>query len=266
VRDRAGTQLVARAIRGDGYERVASLRIERDGALGTVLAGLGRPVLRSDLERLHDLDAELAPLVAARWDLIVPLAGSFGLEGALLVELGGNAIPLDVETRDRLSVLASCAAVALRNSGEMRRQAALMIEGAARASGMPSATMDAIQDARGLLAELARSLALEPSARDAAHWALELEPALAPAARREAIETLAGIDASGLLTQALRLLDVARGAEPSPAGAVLRALLEYRDARARGVDAANAAERAAAAVSADDDYVAERLNEASRRR
>jgi len=266
VRDRAGTELVARAIRGDGFERIASLRLERDSALGSVLAGLGRPVLRADLERLRDLDGELAPLVTGHWDLVVPLGGAFGLEGALLVELGTGAAPLDIESRDRLAVLASCAAVALRNSGEMRRQAALMIEGAARASGIPAATLSAIEDARGLLAELARSLALEPARRDAAHWALELEPALAPEPRREAIETLAGIDASGLLRNALRLLDAARDAEPSLAGRVLRALLEYRDARARGVDTADAAERAAAAVASADDYVAECIIEASRRR
>jgi len=269
VRDRAGAQLVARAIRGDGFERIASLQLERDGALGTVLASLGRPVLRADLERLRDLDGELAPLVTGHWDLVVPLGGTFGLEGALLVELGTTAAPLDVESRDRLAVLASCAAVALRNSVEMRRQAALMIEGAARATGIPAAAMGATEDARGLLAELARALALEPARRDAAHWALALEPALQPAERRDAIETLASIDASGLVRHALRLLDVARGAngaEPSLAGTVLRALLDYRDARARGVDAAAAAEHAAAAVASTDDYVAERIIEASRRR
>src|SRR2546422_10558260 len=47
-----GDDLEPYAIRGDGFERIAGLRIRRGGELAQLIAGLGRPVLRAELERL----------------------------------------------------------------------------------------------------------------------------------------------------------------------------------------------------------------------
>src|SRR5262249_36403704 len=57
--------LEAVAVRGDTFERVARLNVKRGGELAPLLAGLGRPVRRRELERFPELRVELEPFVAA---------------------------------------------------------------------------------------------------------------------------------------------------------------------------------------------------------
>ena len=168
--ERAGGPLVPFAIRGDGLERLAGLEVRADGDLATLLAGLGRPVRRAELERFPELKTELEPLVVEGISLLAPLRSAQGLEGLLLVDDrrdGEDASRLDF---DAMSLLCDAAAMGLANArrcraladglaeilvaracedaptgeGEVRAEAAVLVERAARALSLPYRT-------RGLL-------------------------------------------------------------------------------------------------------------------
>jgi DNA-binding response OmpR family regulator len=159
--EHAGGPLVALAVRGEGLERVNGIEIATSGPLGSFLAGLGRPVLRRDLERFAELRDELPPFVALGAAILAPLRGANGLQGLLVVDErrdGREPDPDEVEMLDALCAIAETAVLnAVRVHAQLDRglellaettttaatrerrvETASLVERAARATLMPS--------------------------------------------------------------------------------------------------------------------------------
>jgi DNA-binding response OmpR family regulator len=126
--DPAEGAFVPHAVRGDGFERVAALSVARHGELAALLAGLGRPVTRRDLERFPELRDELPPLVAHGVAMIAPLRGAGGLDGLLVADEGRRSSEPTAADTELLAGLCDLAAVAIANAGRLRDQAAGLLE------------------------------------------------------------------------------------------------------------------------------------------
>ena len=110
----------------------------------------------------------------------------------------------------------------------------------------------ALVEARHLLDRSARALALSPFQRECARHALALTAWLLGDDERRELDAVCASDPSGLARSARALIQEA--AEPgsaAPAAALLAAVEEYRAARARGLDANAALDRARARAEGD---------------
>ncbi len=256
--------LAARAVRGDRFERARELRFECRSPLGELLTGLARPVRRDELERIPGITPARAALVGGRWDLLVPLVTRDTLEGLILVERGLRSPEAGAWSRE-LEVLGGFAALALKNAQALRGQSRRLIA-ATLHPGRPASRSRATREALEALESLAHELGVSPAERDAAAAALELAPWPCDAGDAgeggaESLDALAADDPGGLVAAASRLLgEVARDdAAERPRIAVLAgALLEFRHARARGVEPGRAWTRAGEAAAADP-FVSERM-------
>ncbi len=116
--ERPGEPFRAWAVRGlarEGWER---LQLQADGELLRLLAGLGRPLRRAELERFPELALELHTLEAAGVVVIAPLLSPRGVEGMLLADekIGGQEFTrLDIET---VAAICDASAAALHNAGQ----------------------------------------------------------------------------------------------------------------------------------------------------
>jgi len=243
-----GRTLEPAAIRGDGLERVAGLELARDGELVTLVAGLGRPVTRRELERLPELRGVLAPFVAGGIALLAPLRGVRGLDGLLLADerVDGNEIAaMDL---DLLRGLCDIAAVALENVHRHRDHGDGLLgmvaeqAGASRHGAGGRGTEALNGEAARLIERAARACLLPPHQRALFGYALAIGRWGWSAEGRDVLERIGARDATGRLGEFARLLDGARALDFDPDGSpdkrrasvLIGVALEYLAARVLG--------------------------------
>jgi len=266
--ERAGGPFVPLAIRGDGLERVAGLEVRPDGELGTLLAGMGRPVRRAELERFPELRPELRAFVATGMSLLAPLRGTEDLEGLLVADErldGEDSSRLDI---DVLTLLCGAAAVGLANARRCRALADGLIETlVARAGGLgPEDDSEARVEAASLAERAARVLRIPPRARGLIAHGVALGAWAESAVGRHALALAAAADPTGRLLDLAHLVDGDAGTEGDDGEAthereavlLLRVARDYATARGRGCAAPQALARAMDAVGG-------RLDDATRR-
>jgi len=150
---------------------IAKLLVPEDSELVRLVAGLGRPVRREELERFPELEQELRPLVAAGVALCVPLVTRgrvVGLAVALEKLAGGSFAQAELEIAQSL---ASAGATALDNT-RLHRHAEEMYLRALSALVPAVEALDPAAGARArgmaaLAASLAKELGFEDRAVDA---------------------------------------------------------------------------------------------------
>lgn len=206
VRDARGA-FVARAVRGDGWERVAGLELGSVGELAAMLEGLARPLLRRDLERFPELIAELPPLVAGGIVLLAPLRGPERLEAVLIADerLDGAELP-GAET-EVLAGLCEIGAVALANAQRVRIQ-----------------TEHALQR---LAARESDALAIEPRAEAALLIERAARVALLPPRQRELVLHGIALGAPACETESALALEALEDSDPTRRVADLRRLIAH---------------------------------------
>lgn len=135
VADAEQRRLVPRAVRGDGFERVASIELGLDGYLAEIVSGLDRIVMRAELESLRELRDDMPALIANGFNLVVPLRGPEGLEALLLAEEPHDGHALTRTEIDEAFGLCQIAAIALRNAQRVRAQTETLIRRVALMDG-----------------------------------------------------------------------------------------------------------------------------------
>jgi DNA-binding response OmpR family regulator len=271
----AGGPFVPAAIRGDGFERVAGLEVRPDGELATLIAGMGRPVRRAELERFPELRPELPALVAKGISLLAPLRGAEGLEGLLVADErrdGEDASRFDL---DVLTLLCDAASVGLANARRCRALADGLIEALVAQAGKmgPDGDSEARVEAASLVEHAARALLLPPRMRGLIAHGVALSVWAESAVGRHALALAAVADPTGRLLDLGRLID--RGAGPEgddgeapherEAVVLLQVARDYAAARRRGCDAPQALARAMDAAGGElDDATRQALHGAER--
>ena len=241
--------------RGETLERVAALEISRAGSLAELIEGLGRPVLRRELERFPELRSELPAYLAHGVTVLAPVAGDAGLEALLVADErpdGGEPTAADLEM---LASLCEIASVAMRNAARVRRQTLAMIE---TILGAPRERDDVLLDeASRLAARTGQATLLAPRQRTLVEMALRLGPVRAGTDEHETLMALVGEDATGLIRDLLAMeeravrLEIAGEhwlPEESRAPLVLSLARAWLDARREGCEADAALDRACAAA------------------
>jgi len=241
---RPGGGLAPAAVRGDGFWRIAGLGLDRDGALAGVLAGLGRPVPVTELQRLDRAGA--APFVSARFDLVIPVRDDAGLMGLLAVEERADASAWSVTDLEALAAVSDVGARALRAALGQRAMVEALLD-VWQDDGAPSRETAAVAAA---LERAGGALALPPPLPALLHRAV----ALLDGGTREAPDALARLaaaDTSGLARRLAALIERATGPdhehEPGDedrAATLLAAALRFHAARRDGADATDASNRA----------------------
>lgn len=166
--------LFVQAARGDAGPRCPEARIAEGGELAMLLAGLGRPVTGSDLERLPGLRAELAPLLACGAALLAPLRSGSGLEAVLVADERPDGAAFGAEDLESLSALTDLAATALQNARRFRAAQDRAIELVAERAAPRERDRQAIAEARGIVDRAARALALPARERALVRHAVTL--------------------------------------------------------------------------------------------
>ena len=240
---RTGDDLEPYAIRGDGFERIAGLRIRRGGELAQLIAGLGRPVLRAELERLAEVRHEVAPFVAAGFALLAPVRGPDGLDAVLVLEERADGREHSRTDAEMLRGLCEIAAVAIQNGLRLRFQADRLMVMAAETASLAPETAAARNEAAAMIDRAASASFLSPRAREVLVHAVVLgDWGLGPEGRSR-LAQLRGLDPTGRIRDLERLLDDAltpqpTWEEPAPedrrAALLLRAGLVYAEARELG--------------------------------
>ena len=115
--------LTALAGSGARWPELAGLPLRADGELGAIVAGLGRPVTRAELERFAELAPERGPLIAAGVALVAPLPAANGLEAMLLADERPDGRGWDSGDLEALAGLCEQAGVALETARRFRVQA-----------------------------------------------------------------------------------------------------------------------------------------------
>ncbi|HEY6867757.1 MAG TPA: response regulator [Candidatus Eisenbacteria bacterium] len=246
----ADGQLEPGAIRGDGLERIAALELEPGGELAALIAGLGRPVTRRELERLPELREAVAPFAAAGIALLAPLRGPEGLDALLVADERVDGAETPAADLDLLRGLCDIAAVALQN---VRRHhdhadgALELIAERARAGRRPDgagAPEPLHAEALDLVVRAARACLLPPRERALLGHALTLGRWGWSAEGRGALERIGRRDATGTVHELARLLEGARALAFDPdespderrASLLIAVAFELLAARAQGSD------------------------------
>jgi DNA-binding response OmpR family regulator len=228
--------LTPAAIRGDGFDRVASLEFPCDGALAKLLLALGRPAMVRELERLPDVAHEMPVLVASRFARVAALRGPDGIEGLLLTDerLDGQA-PTRADL-EMLVVLCDVAGVALRTARRFRARLELEWELA-----VPSLASERGEpEIARLIDHAARATLLPPRLRDLVAQSLRL-PDTGHRDARTALARIAEHDPTGRTAELLRLTErgsarTEPGADEAPEWVRASALLEVAHAMMRARD------------------------------
>ena len=256
--DEAGGALRARAVRGDGAGRIEPLSLEPQSELLALLAGLGRPVRRRDLDRFPELQAELRAFVAAGIAVIAPLRGPEGLMGLIVADERIDGAEVGAPRLEAMDVLCHTASLALRNAARSARQAEALLEALDALAGRES---DPARNTAGeeAVLRLEPSTAALPSAvRRDVERAVRMAEWSAGESGSRALAGMAERDASGRVSRFARLITIARDLEatnafePEPyfdaSVAIVRWGLAYVEHRVRGLAADAAHERASAAA------------------
>jgi DNA-binding response OmpR family regulator len=243
-----GGTLEPAAIRGDGLERIAGLELARDGELATLVAGLGRPVARREIERLPELREALAPFAASGIALLAPLRGADGLDGLLLTGERADGREPSAADLDLLRGLCDIAAVALlnvhRHRDHLEGMLGLLSE---RARGIRhpegGCQTEALHAEAARIAErAARACLLPPRQRGLLPHALTIGRWGWSAEGRDALERVGARDGTGRVGELARLLEGARVLDFDPDGSpderrasvLIAVTLEYLAARSLG--------------------------------
>ncbi len=218
------------AARGESLDRVAALEVPRRGPLAELVEGLGRPVLRRELERFPELRRELAPFLAHGVTVLAPVGAEGGLEALLVADEradGGEPAPAEIEL---LAALCEMGAVALRNGARVRQQLLVTLEkllgpgGEDAGRAGETAPSDAgvaapegetpLEEALALASRAAQATLVAPRHRTLLDQALRLG-AMPPGSRGHAtLLALLESDATGLVRDLLRIEE--RAARPEP--------------------------------------------------
>jgi DNA-binding response OmpR family regulator len=246
--------LVPLAVRGDGFERLDGIDVRHGGELEGLLCGLARPVLRRDLERFPELEAEVRPLTARGVALIAPLRGPRGAVGLLLADERMDGADFDPSQIEVLGGLCEIAAAALSNAGRARDQLdrALEFHGGRPLSGRARALR---AEAAALTDRAARATRLPPRSRSLLSHAIRLGAWGLGEQGRRALHTLGSDDPTGRMAELIRMLEgaIAGGGAPDEsfpdqrrAILLLGVALRYADERIAGLDVEPSLEVAAA--------------------
>jgi len=271
--ERPGQPLCAWAARGETLDRIAALEVRPDGPLGTLVGGLGRPVLRRELDRFPELRAELPAFLAHAVTVIAPIPGPGRLEGLLVADErmdGGEPRPAEIEM---LASLCSMAGASLANAARVREQ---LIHAITRlAVTLVPHTEDVTRrrdEAGALLDHAARALLLPPRQRMLVSLALQIGSGAPNDPVRDVLVSLRDDDSTGLVRDLLMLEERAESPRVPEFDALpeewrppllLRMGRDFAGARAGGDDREAALERAtAAAGEALDAATARALREA----
>jgi DNA-binding response OmpR family regulator len=262
--------LVPAAVLGDGFERIDELIVPVAGELMSVLAGLGRPARREELERLNELRSELGPFIARGFTLLAPLSDPSGLEALLLADEradGRDTEPPDLET---LATLCDVGAIALANARRAWAQAeGRVAELAARARiERPDTSHELEHETLMLIESAAAALALPPRERTLVQDGVPLAAWAEMEAGRAVLTAAADSDPTGLLAELASLCTAEE--EPTTLGRrrarmLLRFAARYLAAREQRMSADEAL-ALAIADSAAEAVVAEALCAALRQR
>ena len=157
--------------RGFAHDAFRELVLATDGELARLVAGLARPVRRTELERFRELEMERRPLIAAGVALLVPLVTRGRLVGAVLLPEKSDGATFEAAELEVAEVLAAAGATALDNT-RLYRQAEETYLRAMQALLPAIESLDPAAGgrARGMseaAASLARELGLEGAAVDA---------------------------------------------------------------------------------------------------
>ena len=229
---------------GPGAEDFRALRLEAGSELLTLVAGLGRPVLRRELERLPELRDQVGPLGAAGIALLAPLRAPGGLQGVLAAGEGpGGEEPAAAEL-ELLRGLCELAAVALQSAARHREQLDSTLELIAARVGLSEAERELDLEARSLAVHAARACRLPARERGLLAHALAIGRARRADEGRAALARVAESDRSGRAATLARILTgaatLAFDPEDPPderrASLIVAVALDYRDAREREGD------------------------------
>jgi DNA-binding response OmpR family regulator len=157
--------------RGLSDDRLRRLTLAGDGELSRLVAGLARPVRRSELERFHELEHERRPLIAAGAALIVPLVTRGRLVGAIVLPEKRTGGEFEADELELAEALAAAGATALDNT-RLYRQAEETYLRALHAllpaiEGLDPRTGGRARGMAEVAASLARELGLDSAAVDA---------------------------------------------------------------------------------------------------
>lgn len=243
--DVPGGELAMCAVRGSEFERLSRFTLSPNGDLGRFLAGLDRPVLSADLERIPELRRELEPFMAAGFSLFVPLRGARGLNAVIVTEERHDGQNPSRGDLDVLSGLCESAAVAVENGIRFRVQLEglldLLTERAHAASGHGAI----FQEAAWVVARAARVARIAPRDADRVRRAVALGDWAAGADGSGALERLAAIDPTGRVCELKKSIDAYANARAldehsSRAQALLVLGRHYAEARSRALAAEHA--------------------------
>jgi DNA-binding response OmpR family regulator len=271
--ERPGQPLRPWAARGETLDRVAALEVRTDGPLGTLLEGLGRPVLRRELDRFPELRAELPSFLAHAVTVLAPIPGPGRIEGLLVADErrdGGEPRPAELEL---LASLCAMAGASLANAARVREQ---LIHAITRLAETVAPRDEDLVRRRGeagaLLDHAAHALLLPPRYRLLMALALQLGSGAPQDPVREVLLSLRDDDATGLVRDLLMLEE--RSESPGAPGRdllpeewrpplLLRVGRDFAAARADGDDREAALARASnAAGEALDPATARALRDA----
>lgn len=197
------------ASRGESLDRVAALQIPRQGPLSELIEGLGRPVLRRELERFPELRRELSPFLAHGVTVLAPIGAEGGLEALLVADErpdGSEPAPAEIEL---LAALCEMAAVALRNGARVRQQLLATLERALAPEGPEAGSggerAERLDEVLDLAARAGQATLLPPRQRTLIEQALRLGPLTPGSRRHETLVALLDADATGLVRDLLRI-------------------------------------------------------------
>ena len=201
------------AARGETLEQVAALEIARKGSLAELVEGLGRPVLRRELERFPELRGELPAFLAHGVTVLAPVAGDSGLEALLVADERADGSAPTAAEMELLASFCEIASVAMRNAARVRRQLLAMLE---TILGAPAEKDDVLLDeASHLAARAAQATLLAPRQRTLLEMALRLGPIRAGTDEHETLLALVGEDATGMIRDLLALEEHAAHLQPA---------------------------------------------------
>jgi DNA-binding response OmpR family regulator len=206
--------LEAVAVRGDAFERVARLTVKRSGELAPLLAGLGRPVRRRELERFPELRAELEPFVAAGIALIAPLRSPEGMHGVLVADERRDGRDLERVDLDVMAMLCDTAALAFATVRRGAAQAMVLLDQLDAIAARDSSPMERRPECAAATLVLATAAGVRPVLHELVARAIRLGP-WAEKTGAEMLATLASRDSSGTGRRLRALLERA-GLEGAP--------------------------------------------------
>jgi hypothetical protein len=157
-------------------------------------------------------------------------------------------------------VFGGFAASAVRRALDVRAQAGTLLGLLGEQTYRSEAARDAVAETRELLDRWVSALAIDSLEREALAHALSLSDwNAAEGGVRPVLQGMSANDPSGLVAEVASVLDTTRRAETEPHSvrSILRALVAYAKARARGTSKARALDRAASASG--DSELGERL-------